>query len=346
MVVPRPGAPVPVPAPVVFFGSPAFAVPTLRALVEAPDCTVPLVVTQPPRPAGRGKAVQRSAVHEAADALGLAVFTPDRLRGADVLAALRAVAPALFVVAAYGKILRPDVLDIPSHGTLNVHASLLPAYRGASPITAAILDGVPVTGVSIMLMDIGLDTGPVLAQDAIPIPPDATTVALTGALAALGAPLLVATTRRWLSGQIAPQPQDDAQATTTRLIRKEDGAVDWQEPAERIARMERAYSPWPGVYSWLGDERLLLHALSVLPSESNHTPGTIVAISPDGMRVTTGAGDVLVGQIQPEGKRPMDARAFAASRHDLVGGRLSGAPPPLPPALRAPAPPLERERGV
>jgi methionyl-tRNA formyltransferase len=341
MVVPRPDAPVPIPAPVIFFGSPAFAVPTLRALVAAPDFTVPLVVTQPPRPAGRGKAVHRSAVHDAADALGLAVFTPERLRGPEVLASLRAVAPALFIVAAYGKILRPDVLDIPTHGTLNVHASLLPAYRGASPITAAILDGVPVTGVSIMLMDIGLDTGPVLEQDAIPIPPDATTATLTDALAALGAPLLVTTARRWLSGQIASQPQDDAQATTTRLIRKEDGAVDWQEAAERIARMERAYSPWPGVYSWLGDERLLLHALRAVPSASDLLPGAIAGISPVGMRVATGAGDVLVGQIQPEGRRPMDARAFAAGRPGLVGGRLSDAPSPSPSL-----PPPQRERGA
>jgi methionyl-tRNA formyltransferase len=164
MVIPRPDTPVPLIAPVVFFGSPSFAVPTLRALADAEDFAVRLVVTQPPRPAGRGQAVHRSAVHETADALGLPVLTPERLRGPAVLEALRATQPALFVVAAYGKILRPDVLDVPSHGTLNVHASLLPAYRGASPITAAILDGVSVTGVSIMLMDVGLDTGPVLAS--------------------------------------------------------------------------------------------------------------------------------------------------------------------------------------
>lgn len=322
MVVPRPDVPVPVPAPVVFFGSPAFAAPTLRALAGARDFAVRLVVTQPPRPAGRGRAIQRSAVHEAADALGLPVLTPERLRGNDALDVLRATAAALFVVAAYGKILRPDVLDIPSRGTLNVHASLLPAYRGASPITAAILDGVPTTGVTIMLMDVGLDTGPVLAQEAVPIPPDATTETLTETLATVGAPLLVDTARRWLAKKIAPQPQDDTKATTTRLIRKEDGAVDWREPAARIARMERAYTPWPGVYTWLGGERLLLHGLTALPAASDHPPGTIVAVIADGMRVATGAGDVLIARIQPEGKRAMDARSFAASRPHLAGSVL------------------------
>lgn len=323
MVIPCPDAPVPMPAPVVFFGSPSFAVPTFRALADAPDFAVRLVVTQPPRPAGRGKTVQRSAVHEAADALGVRVFAPERLRGDDVLNTLRATDSALFVVAAYGKILRPDVLNIPSHGTLNVHASLLPAYRGASPITAAILDGAPVTGVSIMLMDVGLDTGPVLAQQSAPIAPDATTATLTDALALMGAPLLVETARQWLAGVVIPQPQDDELATLTRLIRKEDGAVDWHEPADRIVRRERAYTPWPGVFTWLGNERLLLHGFIARPATDDLTPGTIIAVTADGMRVATGAGDVLIARIQPEGKRPMEARAFAASRPHLIGTQLA-----------------------
>jgi methionyl-tRNA formyltransferase len=326
MVIPRPSAPVPMPAPVVFFGSPAFAVPTLQALADAPDFAVTLVVTQPPRPAGRGKAIQRSAVHEAAEARGLPVFTPERLRGAEALDVLRATQPALFVVAAYGKILGPATLAIPAHGTLNVHASLLPAYRGASPITAAILDGVPTTGVSIMLMDAGLDTGPVLAQQSIAIPPEATTATLTDALAHLGAPLLIETARRWLAGEVVPQPQDDARATLTRLIRKEDGAVDWQEPAERIARRERAYTPWPGVYTWLDRERLLLRGIVAPQEASGQPPGTIVAVTADGLRVAAGGGDVLIAGVQPEGKRLMDARAFAAGRTHLVGNVLRSTP--------------------
>jgi methionyl-tRNA formyltransferase len=326
MVVPCAAAPVPIPAPIVFFGSPAFAVPTLRALAGAPNFAVRLVVTQPPRPAGRGKAIQASAVQSAAEALDIPVFAPERLRGDSALGTLRETGAVMFVVAAYGKILRPDVLAIPARGTLNVHASLLPAYRGASPITAAILDGVPVTGVSIMLMDVGLDTGPVLAQESMPVPPDTTTAELTAMLAETGAALLVRTARRWLWEAAVPQAQDDARATMTRLIRKEDGAVDWREPAARIARMERAYTPWPGVYTWLGAERLILHGLTVHDADIGHAPGTILVIAGDGLRVATGTGTVAIARVQPEGKRAMEARAFAAGRPHLIGQRLTAIP--------------------
>ncbi len=324
MVVPRPDAPVPTPAPVVFFGSPAFAVPTLAALADDARFAVRLVVTQPPRPSGRGQQVHRSAVHEAAAARGLAVVTPDRLRGPDVIASLAAAAPSLFVVAAYGKILRPDVLALPDRGTLNVHASLLPAYRGASPVHAALLDGVAETGVSIMLMDVGLDTGPVLVQARLPIPDDATAETLTGLLADLGAPLLVAAAARWVRGEIVPSPQDDRAATATRLITKEDGDVRWDLPAARIARMERAYRPWPGVFTFLAGRRLLLHGLRALPSsDAPAPPGTIVAVDRDGLRIRAGEGDVLVTRVQPEGKSPAAAAAYASGHPGLVGMRVA-----------------------
>lgn len=326
MVVPRPDAAAPRPAPVVFFGTPAFAVPTLAALAADARFDVRLVVTQPPRPAGRGRGVHRSAVHIEADARGLPVFTPERLRGPEVIDRLAREAPSLFVVAAYGKILRPDVLGIPDRGTLNVHASLLPAYRGASPVSAAILDGVAETGVTIMLMDVGLDTGPVLARARVPVPPDATTASLTDALAIAGAPLLVETAARWLAGDIRPAPQDDARATVTRLIRKEDGAIDWSQPADRLARMERAFTPWPGVFTTLGGTRLILHGLAAMPSEVQAAPGTVIAITGEGMCVRTGAGDLLVARVQPEGRAPMAATAFAAGRRNLVGAVLGGSP--------------------
>jgi methionyl-tRNA formyltransferase len=330
VVVPRPDAGVPHPAPVIFFGTPAFAVPTLDALVDDARFAVRLVVTQPPRPVGRGREIHKSAVHVAADVRGLPVFAPDRLRSPEVVARLASEAPALFVVAAYGKILRPDVLHIPTHGTLNVHASLLPAYRGASPINAAILDGVPETGVTIMLMDIGLDTGPILSQVHMAIPPNATTATLTALLADLGAPLLVDTAARWLAGEIAPIPQDDAAATVTRLLKKEDGEIVWDVPAARLARMERAYAPWPGLFTTLGGKRLIVHSLTALPSDSDAAPGTIVAVGPDGLRVRAGEGDLLIARVQPEGKAAMTAAAFAAGRPNLIGARVGGALPSSP----------------
>jgi methionyl-tRNA formyltransferase len=330
VVVPRLDASVPRPAPVVFFGTPAFAVPTLDALADDARFAVRLVVTQPPRPVGRGRGMQRSAVHVAAEAQGLPVFTPDRLRSPEVVRRLASESPALFVVAAYGKILRPDVLAIPDHGTLNVHASLLPAYRGASPINAAILDGVPETGVTIMLMDVGLDTGPVLSQERMAVPHDATTATLTAALADLGAPVLVETAARWLAGEIVPVPQDDAAATVTRLLKKEDGEIDWAAPAARLARMERAYTPWPGLYTTLGGRRLILHGLSAVSSDSDVTPGIIVAVGPEGLRVRAGEGDLLVARVQPEVKAAMTAAAFAAGRPNLIGARLGKASPPSP----------------
>jgi len=327
VVVPCPDTPVPMPIPVVFFGSPSFAVPTLHALVDDGRFAVRLIVTQPPRPAGRGRQMQRSAVHVAAEKRGLRVVTPNRLRDPDVVAMLAAVAPSLFVVAAYGKILRPDVLALPSHGTLNVHASLLPAYRGASPIHGALLDGGAETGVSIMLMDVGLDTGPVLAQARMSIPDDATTGSLTESLADLDAPLLVETAARWLRGKITPTPQDDSAATVTHLIRKEDGNVRWELDAARIARMERAYRPWPGVFTFLAGKRLLLHDLRAVPSEQESaSPGTIVAVDHDGLCVRSGEGDVLVARVQPEGKSPIAADAYASGHPGLVGMRLTATP--------------------
>jgi methionyl-tRNA formyltransferase len=327
MVVPRPDAPVPTPVPVVFFGSPAFAVPTLHALADDGRFAVRLVVTQPPRPSGRGRQVHRSAVYEAAEERGLTVSAPDRLRDPAVVTLLASVGPSLFIVAAYGKILRPNLLSLPDYGTLNVHASLLSAYRGASPIHAALLDGVAETGVSIMLMDVGLDTGPVLARAPMPIPEVATTESLTEALAHLGAPLLVETAARWLRGEIAPSPQDDRAATVTHLIKKEDGNVQWTLPAARIARMERAYRPWPGVFTFLAGTRLLLHGLRALPpSPAPALPGTIVAVDHDGLRIRAVDGDVLVARVQPEGRSPTGAVAYASGHPGLVGRRCTETP--------------------
>lgn len=322
MVVPRPAAAVPYPHRVVFFGTPEFAVPTLHALVDDRRFVISLVVTQPPRPSGRGRHERRSAVHVAAEERGLSVYTPDRLRGPEVTARLAESEPTLFVVAAYGKILRPDVLAIPDHGTLNVHASLLPKYRGASPIAAAILDGVDVSGVTIMLLDVGLDTGPILSQVPVPVPRDATADSLGDLIGVVGAPLLVDTAARWLHGEIEPEPQNDAAATVTRLITKEDGAIDWNLPARRLVRMERAYTPWPGVYTTFAGTRLLLHGLRSAEATTPCASGTVLRVTNEGLRVCTGYGDLLVERVQPEGRPAMSASAFANGRPHLIGSRL------------------------
>lgn len=322
MVVARPGTAVTWPAPVVFFGSPAFAVSTLDALAADGRFAVRLVVTQPPKPVGRGNRVTRSAVHEAAERRGIPVWTPERLRGAAVLNMLREQEAALHIVAAYGKILRRDVLDIPARGTLNVHASLLPAYRGASPITAAIMDGVAQTGVTIMLLDEGLDTGPMLGRVAVDISPEDTTPTLTERLAATGASLLVETAARWLAGDIAPEAQDANRATHTRTLTKEDGLTDFDQTPERMARTERAYTPWPGVYTFLDGTRLILRALSADEGSADAPGGTIIAADAGGLRVAAGGGILRVRVVQPEGKGAMPASAFAAGRRGLVGMRL------------------------
>ncbi len=335
MVVARPGAAVTWPAPVVFFGSPAFAVPSLEALAADARFDVRLAVTQPPKPVGRGGRMMRSAVHEVAERLGIPVWTPERLRGAAALERLREQGATLHVVAAYGKILRRDVLDIPARGTLNVHASLLPAYRGASPITAAILDGAETTGVTIMLLDEGLDTGPMLGRASLVISQQETTPTLTERLATVGASLLVEAAVRWLAGEIEPEAQDDSHVTHTRTLTKEDGQVDFVQSPERLARMERAYTPWPGVYTFLDGKRLILRDLAaearrddapaVTTTAVTTTNGTIVAVDGRGLHVAAGGGILRVGAVQPEGKAAMPATAFAAGRRGLVGMRLGPA---------------------
>lgn len=325
MVVAKPGEAVAWPAPVVFFGSPAFAVPSLEALAADGRFDARLAVTQPPKPVGRGGRVARSAVHEAAERLGVPVWTPERLRGAAVLERLREQGATLHVVAAYGKILRRDVLDIPAHGTLNVHASLLPAYRGASPITAAILDGAETTGVTIMLLDEGLDTGPMLSRATVDISPIDTTPTLTEQLATAGASLLIETAARWLKGEIEPEAQDASHATHTHTLTREDGLADFAQPLDRLAQMERAYTPWPGVYTFLDGKRLILRDLAAEAGESDAPTGTIVAVNGEGLRIAAGGGILRVGTVQPEGKAAMPAMAFAAGRRGLVGMRLGPA---------------------
>lgn len=305
---------------VAFFGSPDFAVPTLTALIESPyrPC---VVVTQPDRPAGRGRTPRPSAVKVVARAAGIDVLQPDRLRDPEATAALASYGPELQVIAAYGQILRPDVLALPRFGTLNVHASLLPRWRGASPVAAAILAGDAKSGATIMLVDAGEDTGDILTTRAEPIRPDDDAGSLGDRLAALGASLLLETIPAWLAGEIAPRPQDTSRATRARRLRKTQGRIDWTRPAAEIARQVRAFSPWPGATTRLRSDDLRIWRARAEGAGAAEPPGTVIGVG-ETIDVATGDGLLRVERLQRAGKRAMDAHAFALGERGLAGQRL------------------------
>ena len=307
---------------IVFMGTPSFAVPALEALVAQGSYELVCVVTQPDRPAGRGRRLAAPAVKEAALAHGLPVWQPRTLRDPEAVEKLRALSPTVIVVAAFGQILSPDVLAIPSRGCLNVHASLLPRWRGAAPIPAAILAGDEETGVTIMLLDEGMDTGPILAQASLPIRPEDTTGSLTERLATLGADLLIATLPHWLAGEIQPRPQDHSQATMCRPLRKEEGRLDWSRPAIELERRVRAYNPWPGAYTtWRGQRLKVLRAASLMDWHGPQPPGQVIAL-PEGTAVATGKGALLLLEVQLAGRRAMVIADFLRGRKEFVGSRL------------------------
>ncbi len=313
------------PIRILFLGTPVFAVPSLRALHEQSPVHGWQVVgagTQPDRPAGRGKQVSSSPVKQYAVEQGLPVLQPASLRkDLTAVAELAEYAPDLIVVAAYGLILPASVLALPTYGCINVHASLLPAYRGASPITAAILDGRTETGVTIMLMDEGMDTGPALRQAIEPIHSGDTTASLSERLAEAGATLLVETLTDRLAGKIAPTPQSElaGEVSMCRLIKKEHGLIDWRQPAAVIERMVRAYTPWPTAYSmWRGE---IFKVLEAAVAAGHAEAGHIVA-TPVGPVVGTGEGLLLLKSVQAAGKRAMPAAAFANGAAGFVGGKL------------------------
>jgi methionyl-tRNA formyltransferase len=295
---------------VVFMGSPEFAVPILRELCSHHAVTG--VVTQPDRPAGRGKILRQSAVKLAAGELGLEVIQPERLKSPEAIQQLADWSPELIVVAAFGQILRPETLALPTHGCLNVHASLLPRWRGAAPIQAAILAGDAETGVTVMQMDEGLDTGPILAQEAIPIEADDTGDSLSRKLSSLGADLLIASLPAYVAGSLRPQRQDASLATYAPLMKKEDGLLDFAQPAVTLARRVRALRPWPGTFFLWGDARLNVRAAHAVAGSGEIGQRLVLEGQP---AMGTGNGLLILDEVQPEGRKPMDARAF------LIGAR-------------------------
>jgi methionyl-tRNA formyltransferase len=300
-------------------GTPTFAVPSLQALYTNSaqnDWQIVAVVSQPDRPSGRGRNLVPPPVKVAATTLGVPVMQPDKLTRA-VVAELATYAPDLIVVAAFGQILRKRILNLPKYGCLNVHASLLPRWRGAAPVQAAIRAGDSETGITLMQMDPGLDTGPMLARRAIPITSDHTGGTLTEALAVLGGQLLVESLPAWLAGEIISQPQNEALATYAPQLKKEDGAIDWHQSALEIERQVRAYAPWPGTYTT--GPRGLLKIIDVtttdLPPE-NFEPGTVFKQNKQPC-VATGEGAIRLVTVQPAGKKLMSARAMMNGQPEL-----------------------------
>ena len=292
---------------VVFMGSPDFALPILCRLVEEYD--VVGVVTQPDRPAGRGKTLQPPSIKILAGELNLPVIQPIRLKEALAWRTLQEWQPDLIIVAAFGQILRQNVLDLPRFGCINIHASLLPRWRGAAPIQAAILNGDASSGVTIMKMDAGIDTGAVLAQVVTSIDSQETAVTLSKRLSGLGANLLMKTLPDWLAGNIVPQEQDNSLVTYARMLKKEDGAMDLSHPAYELERAVRAYTPWPGSYiSYKGNPLKVLKAC-VLKDGTTQAVGTHTVHN--GLpAIATTSGWLLLNEVQLAGKQAMSGEVF------------------------------------
>jgi len=304
----------------VFAGTPAFAVPALDALHQAGH-DIAGVFTQPDRPAGRGRRLQASPVALRAEALGLAVYKPPKLQ-AEAQALLRQLAPEVMVVVAYGLLLPQAVLDIPPLGCINIHASLLPRWRGAEPIARAVEAGDSATGITIMRMDAGLDTGPMLLRESIPLPSNWTAAALHDALSPLGGRLIVEALARLAWGALPEQPQPAQDMTYARKLSKEDARLDWSRPAEELARRVRAYNPAPVAWSELDGEPIRLWNARAEPKTSAIEAGTVLGLDAQGLRVACGGGELLVTELQRPGGKALPAAALAQG-WPVAGKRFS-----------------------
>ncbi len=297
---------------IVFMGTPVFAVPPLEALA-ASSHTIAAVISQPDRPRGRRMKVTPTPVHAAADRLGLPLYQPDKIRTAAYLDWLSALQPDLFVTVAYGRILTPEILSIPKYGCLNIHASLLPKHRGASPIHASVIQGDTQTGITVMLTAEGMDTGDILYQEAIDIPFDMDAGTLSERLSHLGAARIVSVLESWAGGAIQQQPQDASAATYTKPLTREDGRINWQHSATQIHNLVRGTTPWPGAFTQLDGKRVKIHSARVAtekwPTTGPSQPGMVVHTCPTCIRVACGDGSVLeILSLQAEACRRLSAK--------------------------------------
>jgi methionyl-tRNA formyltransferase len=308
---------------IIFMGTPEFAAVPLDLLMQN-RADVAAIYTQPDKESGRGRNIVASPVKRIALKWGLRIYQPVNFKLAEEKDRLISLKPDVIVVAAYGQILPRAVLEMPRFGCLNIHPSLLPLYRGVSPVTAAILNGDVFTGVSIIKLDTGVDTGPVVVRAQVAITDWDTTILLTEKLARIGGQLLLEILPRWVNGKITAQAQDDARATYTRMVEKRAGEIDWQLPAVQLWRQARAYHPWPGSYTiWQGKQLKIIEAVSV-EGQSN-TPGRVVQLAGiNAFGVETGLGILGIIRIQMEGKRVMTAGEFLRGQRDLIGAVLPG----------------------
>jgi len=305
----------------VFMGTPEFALDTFTGLVEA-GLNLVGVFTQPDRPKGRGKKLAMPPVKELAQQYGLPVFQPRRLRDDEALEQLRRLQPDLIVVVAYGQILPQAVLDLPRYGCINVHASLLPRHRGAAPINQAIICGDKVTGVTTMMMDIGLDTGDMLVKKELEIRPDETAGELHDRLAPLGREAMEETLRQLCAGTLRREKQDDSLSTYAGMLKKEDGLIDWNRPAQDVHNQIRGLDPWPAAYTTLDGAVLKVFATRVADGDAKNAAGTVLSADGAGVVVACADGAVCIGQLQLPGKKRLDAAAFLRGRQLPPGTRL------------------------
>ncbi len=305
---------------IIYMGTPAFACPALTCLLDRGEEVI-AVFTQPDRPKGRGQKLQPPPVKELALNEGIPVFQPSRVRSPEVIEQIRGLRPDLIVVVAFGQILPQALLDIPPHGCINIHASLLPRYRGAAPLNWCMVNGETETGVTTMLMDAGLDTGPMLLKRSTSIAQDEDFSSLHDRMSLLGAELLGETLDGLKSGSVTPVPQDDTQSCYAPLLKKEDGLIDWCKPAQAIHDLVRGFALWPGAFTLLGGETLKLFRTSI--AQGSGKPGTVLVVGKNGIEIACGEGSLFIHELQAAGSRRMDAVSFLAG-HPLLPGTVFG----------------------
>lgn len=309
---------------ILFMGTPDFACPSLQILIDRGE-TIPAVITQPDRPKGRGQKMMPPPVKELALRHDIPVLQPPRVREPSFIESIRDLAPDLIVVVAFGQILPKVLLDIPPLGCINVHSSLLPRYRGAAPLNWCIINGETETGVTTMLMDPGLDTGPILLKRSTSIDQNEDIASLHDRMAIMGAQLLAETLDRHLAGQIQPEPQDESQTCYAPLLKKEDGLINWQRSAREIHNQVRGMAVWPGAYTSLDGQTLKL--FSTRTGESTGAPGTILQSSRGVLEVACGSGSLYIKELQLAGKKRLDSASFLAGCQVAAGTLLGAAPP-------------------
>ena len=308
------------PLRIVFMGTPEFACPTLQMLIDRGENVV-AAVTQPDRPKGRGQQMQPPPVKELAEKHGIPVLQPQKVRAAEAIEMIRALAPDLIVVIAFGQILPKALLDIPRHGCINVHASLLPRYRGAAPINWCIINGETETGITTMMMDVGLDTGDMLLKKKIPIFSEDTASSLHDRLSVLGAETMSETLDLLREGKLSPEKQDDSLSCYAPMLKKEMGEIRWESSGSSIMNLVRGVTPWPGAYTKIDDKILKVHA--VRAGSSAGSPGVILAAGKDGIEAACADGSIIIEELQLEGKKRLKAAEFLSGFRIEPGSTFS-----------------------